>query len=426
MRAYWLMLFGVLGYAASAPGRTEQPYDHCDQNGAALAAIPSGNGPVRLLGIDCPPGGNQSVSPDGKRSFGRRYPEGQKRRGPAVLVVGGMEKGGETVTYPLDPSFETFTFSKHTIFHWASDYRSIWGGEQKSAPGGFAAEPLRPVLLLPDGTIKSLPALEGPGGPLDGLLWIGGDGLALAQFGTRGGYYRPEHPDPEPTMAFVDAKRGKYLDWFAFKKFPRAVSAQGQPMVPLQIASVLLPNGRPRVLLQWPSGYSLLWTQGSEPREVSLPEVPWGATIEITPDGERLLISYHLSAAGAICETYDDEPDTCPPPKAVTGKLAELIDIESGRTIWDVRETATRFESHASPIISPNGRYALVSFPQNESFKRGSWLIYGRIALVSMSDGKVLQTMPSFSEGYSMSFGEGARFYIGSVGYLATYEIVEP
>ncbi|HEX6740343.1 MAG TPA: hypothetical protein VF079_00920 [Sphingomicrobium sp.] len=421
MRAYWPTLFLFVLSAAGLPARVEHlaPYDHCDHNGAELAAMPVSDGPVRLIGIDCPPGGNQSVSPDGQRFFSRRYPDGRAYQAPARLFVSGLEKGGPTVSYPFDPAFSLF----RPLFHWASDFRSIWGADQKAGPGGFAIEPLKPVLLLPDGTSQALPLLVGPGGPLDGLLWIGGDGLALAEFGTRGSYYRPEHPDPEPTMAFVDAKHGRYLGWFSFKDFPKAVSAQGTPMVPLQIASAVLPDGRPRVVLQWPSGYSLVWTQGSEPREISVPRLPWGARMALAPDGRSLLIGYPLSATGAICEYSDDEPDPCPPPTPVTGKLVELVDIETGKTIWETRDTAKRFEGYREPVISPDGRYALIGVPQNDGHMRGHWLIYAKIGLISMSDGKIVQTVPSFSEGYSTSFGPNGRFFIGSVGYVATYEI---
>lgn len=226
-------------------------------------------------------------------------------------------------------------------------------------------------------------------------------------------------------MAFVDVKRGRYLGWFRFKDFPKAVGAVGGPMVPLMIAEVLLQDGRPRVVFQWPSGYSLVWTQGESPRELTLPKLPWGTRITLAPDGKRLLIAYPLSATGAICEAVDDEPDPCPPPTEVTGKLAELLDIETGRTIWEARQTAKRFEGYGEPVISPDGRYALLGVPQNDDYRRGSWFIYRKIGLISMSDGKLLQSMPSFSTGYSMSFGADHRFYIGSVGYIATYEITE-
>ena len=427
MRAYLPMLLFVLVPPVDAPAAAERaaPYDHCDRNGVELIAIPSGDGPARLLGIDCPPAGNRSPSPDGERFLGHRSPYHDYRYSKR-LYVSGRDKGSVLMSYPFDALFLEFRQTGF-LFHWASDSRSIWGAHQpKTNPNGWAAGSLTPVFIGPDGAPQELPPLISDAGPLDGLLWIGGEGLALAQFGTRGDYYRPEHSDPNPTLAFVDVKHGRVLNSLVLKDFPKAVSAQGTPMVPLQIASILLPDGRPRVLFQWPSGYSLVWTQSSEPREISLPKLPWGARIALAADGGRLLVSHPLSATGAICEYGNDEKDSCPPPTPVTGKLAELVDIETGKTIWEISHTANRFEGYGEPVISPDGRYALIGVPQNDDYMRGNWLIYKKIALISMSDGKILQTMPSFSSSYSMSFSTDGRFLIGSAGYAATYKVGEP
>jgi hypothetical protein len=75
---------------------------------------------------------------------------------------------------------------------------------------------MRPVRTVQQGEIEPLPELHHAAGPLDALLWAGGDGLAVAQFGTRGGFYRPEHDDPNPTFAIVDARRGIVLDTLPF------------------------------------------------------------------------------------------------------------------------------------------------------------------------------------------------------------------
>lgn len=71
---------------------------------------------------------------------------------------------------------------------------------------------MRPVLAYVSGTVELLPEPRHPAGPLDALLWINGRGLALAQFGTRGSHYRPEHADPAPTFAYLDAEAGRVLD----------------------------------------------------------------------------------------------------------------------------------------------------------------------------------------------------------------------
>jgi hypothetical protein len=63
--------------------------------------------------------------------------------------------------------------------------------------------------------------LKNVAGRLDGIRWVGGGGLALAEFGTKGHYYRPEHDDPTPSLAIVDGRRGRVLQncpRFRFRK----------------------------------------------------------------------------------------------------------------------------------------------------------------------------------------------------------------
>ena len=109
---------------------------------------------------------------------------------------------------------------------WATDSRSLWSVRQRIvSPGGWALSGLIPISIGHDGTIRELPALHHPAGPLDGILWVGGDGLALAQFGTHGGYYRPPHDDICPDDR--DGRRGARASarrlprWRACRALPR-------------------------------------------------------------------------------------------------------------------------------------------------------------------------------------------------------------
>jgi len=412
MRAYLPVLTLVLlASASSAAIDKAEPYNGCDTPDATLRAQPSGAGPARLERVVCPPAG-VVPSPDGQRFLGHRSPYYDYRLSKR-LYVSGREKTSLVMSYPFDALFLDFR-RKGYLFHWASDSRSIWGADQpKTNPNGWAAGPLTPFVIGPSGVPQKL-TLVSDAGALDGLLWIGGEGLALAQFGTRGDYYRPPHPDANPTLAFVDVKHGRILNSLALKDFPKAVGGVGGPMVPLQFASMLMPDGRPRVLLQWPSGYSLLWTQGSSPREIRLPNLPWGASMTLAPDGKRLLIAYPLSATGAICEETDGKPDPCPPPRPTTGKLLELIDIETGTTLWEMRDRSEEFEGYPEPAISPEGRYALIGIPRNHG---------ANIALISLENGQILQTMRSLQRDFQATFGADRRFFVSSGAYVAVYEI---
>lgn len=420
MRAYLaVLLLGLATTTSAQPPLGSRPsWNGCGSPDLQSKAAPSADGPAHLLRFDCltlprtrlhyePP----VVSPDGSRFLVYGYTRG--------VFLGTLESGTASQGHAFDPTFVQFTglpFARSTfLFQWASNSRSIWAADQPTGPGHFAAGPLKPVLIASDGTEQDLPPLLTPAGPLDGLMWIGGDGIALAQFGTRGGYYKPEHPDPDPTLAFVDVKHGKILNRFRLTDFPKAVSAQGHPMVPLHIATVRLAGGRASTVLQWPSGYSLNWMQDSEPREISLPKLSWGTKISLASDGRRLLLSYPLSASGVICEIWTRTP--CPPPTPTTGKLAGLVDIETGKMVWEISDTATQFEGYSEPAISPDGRYALIGIPHRKNHN---------IALVSMTDGRILQTVPSIWSTWSVTFGADSRhFYVSGGAFAASYEIDE-
>lgn len=187
-------------------------------------------------------------------------------------------------------------------------------------------------------------------------------------------------------------------------------------MIPLTISAVKLPNGRLRALFQWPSGFSLLWTEGSRPRELKLPKVSSGAKIVLASDGRRLLISHPLSAEGMICEIWNKTP--CPPLKPVRGKLAELLDLETGKTIWQISDTAKQFEGYPEPAVSPDGRYGLIGIPHRNRHN---------IALISMRNGQILQTLPSVWSSWAVAFApDSRRFFVTGGSFVASYEIQNP
>ena len=116
---------------------------------------------------------------------------------------------------------------------------------------------MQAVQTAEDGRLQPLPPLQHAAGPLGALLWADGDGLAVGQFGTRGGFYRPEHDDPNPAFAIVDAARGRVLDTLPFAALkPLRERRRGSPAYVLvrNAAATTLPDGRVRALLslrQW-------------------------------------------------------------------------------------------------------------------------------------------------------------------------------
>ena len=90
-----------------------------------------------------------------------------------------------------------------------------------------------------------------------------------------------------------------------------------------------------------------------------------------------------------------------PPPKPQTRSLLELRKVKTGKTIWSVQVTAFRFWKARNLAISEDGRYALTSLPPVGNFKQ--------IALVRMSDGKLMQKFPMGVSGGDAGFASGGN-----------------
>lgn len=106
-----------------------------------------------------------------------------------------------------------------------------------------------------------------------------------------------------------------------------------------------------------------------------------------------------------------------PPCKPVESVIAALHDLETGRQLWDVRATVYRTTSYPNPAISDDGRYALVGLPYKDA--------HSQIALISMDDGKIVQTFRSPSEiALSMGFLQGGRgVWTHSNGVTVLYDL---
>lgn len=332
------------------------------------------------------------LSPDGKAYFSYDGIEGLW-----VMTLHGEEGSGSHAVGRV--STEGFALADTVPYAWAANSRSIFGVRQKTAdPGGFALGPKETIAISPDGTIAALPALSHPAGNLDGIYWVGHQGRAIAEFGTKGSFYRPEFENSSPTFAMVDARAGRIIQSYAI---PRDVSGKfGVRLTAIDarlaanggIFAVYIVPGETR---KW-----FVWEQGSEPKRL-----PW--TIDtakvrhfaIAPDLKHVLVVHHLSAVGPICELWTQ----CPPPESQDGIVAELRELASGRVVWTLDGTADNFSGPIQPAISPDGRHALVSLPVHG--QKGE-----RIALISMSDGRVLQEVAEKTSYQTrLSFSEDGR-----------------
>src|SRR3546814_7869567 len=78
-------------------------------------------------------------------------------------------------------------YSKAPPFVWRNDSKAILGVRQDTMrPSGFALGPLSPIEIPNDGEPHPLPLLKDVAGGLDGMIWVGNSGLALAEFGKKG------------------------------------------------------------------------------------------------------------------------------------------------------------------------------------------------------------------------------------------------
>ena len=441
----------LLALFAAVPRSEQVPAHGCDPNVAGrLDTGPVTEGPLRLAFVSCMSFQNgdssqePAVSPDGTR-VARWSPHGPEATLEAVTV-----EGNRMFSLPNRVTFDNFSQlgdafgSSPPALAWARDSGSLWTVRQQLAlPSGWVLSGLQPLRVGSDGRVRELPALRHPAGPLDGLLWIGGEGLALAQFGTRGRYYRPEHEDSAPTLAFVDASRGSVLQSFRVDRFSslrERLAAHG--LMVRGATGTILPDGRARAVLHffpWSQGSTevvngqtrppvrhpslwLLWTQGERPVALSgpLPDDRANAAT-FTPDGSKMLVARELQPEGVRVSCRIPCPHLQgPPPRPVTGTLVELFDLPSGRSRWRVPARVDNFWNQNAPhAVSPDGRYALVQAPPEN----------GRLplALVRMRDGRIVQKISPFQFGsYRHGFGftaRGRRVWVASGNLLLVYDV---
>ena len=378
------------------------PHDPTD------AARPIGSGPLTLAKFYCLklPSSNSSVSPP--------MPSPDERAFFAFDAINGLWLAGTD----RQKSSHNFTgrvvgalaLTREVPFTWFKTSRSVLGIRQETMnPSGFALGPLRPTVFSLDGSENALPALSHPAGPLDEIFWAGRSGLAIAAFGTKGGYYRPEHQDKAQTIAIVDATAGKVL-----QSVPIASIAGLPPRT--RVASVapwVDERGNVNALITFSPNKWVWWVQGQAPRSVPLGASELYTQFAISPDGRSVLVMKNLSATGVICE----QNPNCPPPTPSTGAIAELREMSTGKLIWSILGTAKRFSSSDRPAISPNGRYALISMPASE---RGP-----TTALVSMQSGRVLQQIPDpWTSECAVGFSQDSKTaWISGGSALVTYRV---
>lgn len=416
----------------------------CPDNTRRTEFEPLDQGPARLASIHC-----------------LDLPRGQEYQQPPIMSPDGQsiafwDSGQDNlldiVSFDFSPgvrrsnrvTFRHFgsvlNYERQDALAWRTDGSALWTVEQQvMRPSGWALSGLTPVLIGRDGTVQRFVSPRSEGAPLDAISWVGGDGRAVAQFGTRGGYHRPEHDDPSPTLAMIDVPRGRILHSVTASDAEalqlRAGSHNGFGL--FDVAAVQLGDGRLRALLQLervadrtvPARRSaqhrfhpamwLLWTEGQRPVPLTPVFDEHFARAELTPDGSHILAWRALQPDGLITHDCRNCPPD-PPPTPVDGTVAALIDAQSGRTIWNLSARATVFWNRfGGPVISPAGTYALIPVPAENDRQI--------IALLSMTDGRILQRFSlGLRSSHPQSFGftrGGRQMWIAILNRVAVYDL---
>ena len=138
----------------------------------------------------------------------------------------------------------------------------------------------------------------------------------------------------------------------------------------------------------------------------------------ISLDGSRILVGRRACDDGfdvsdGVRQRRSAAWDKCKPVESV---IAALHDLETGRQIWSIRATGDRASEHPAHALSDDGRYALVWLPSAPPRSLN--------ALISMNDGKIVQTLPSPGGLYSMGFLHGGRtVWTHGQGVTAFYDV---
>lgn len=378
-------------------------------NGVPITwAQPVDTGPVRLSIVRCIGGvpgysfGRFQLSPDGRHLFAN-----DPKKGVWIWAMA----GGGSVFAPLTNAGAGMSFiGADTTIGWRRDSRGLWAAGQPimTPRGGWALGALRTSAIALDGRSAALPSLLHPSGNLDQIAWIGGDGFALATFGNRGGYYKPELPNPDPRIALIDARRARII---ATMRLPDAPRLKGMKLSVVALSGVMNARGLPHVVMWMGQDRWFDWNGGGAPREAALPAYNGWVKFALTGDGRRVLIAPGLSATGMICERNPK----CPPPTPQTGAAIELRDLATGELVWSLRRTATNFSRSEQPAISSDGRHALILLPVEGSQRE-------TVALIDMRDGRVVQRLGMAGDAQSFGFtADGRTIWIGGHSTVAIY-----
>jgi len=378
------------------------------------AARPHAPGPLKLRTIHClisqPVRGDSvpMVSPDAR--YMTLFPNSDKRLPLQVWDIA-------SITPLRDYAFTSSRYGNLTLwqwpgspptYHWNADSTGIWAAKPVS-DADAGRSPLRPAFIGLDGTITTLPDVRHPPGLMDGLQWVGARGHAIASFRNPEVTDKATHEVLPISYGMIDAVHGVVLDDFQNDEFQGL--RQSNPDLKKffyadRVVGAELANGKPRVLMDL--GRWVLWTQSENPRVV--PDLPRASGAALSADGKTVLMlrpdlpGQENSEIRVFCEDSGDGDDSpCFVPHRREGSWASFHDVETGRLLWSMPWRFDRHDMLQNFALSPDGRFALFTLPARTDPNKML------VAMVSMSDGRIVQTLPRPYGNFSMGFASAGK-----------------
>jgi hypothetical protein len=97
----------------------------------------------------------------------------------------------------------------------------------------------------------------------------------------------------------------------------------------------------------------------------------------------------------------------------VEGPLVVAHDLSTGAPVWTLRASAAAPQNRRTPVVSPDGRLALVELPEPAI----------AIGVVDMAAGRILQTLPAGNYPSFGFFQQGRCAFVQAPDQLQLYEV---
>jgi hypothetical protein len=322
---------------------------------------------------------------------------------------------------------------------WDARSRLVWTVDADTTRNGFPVGPLQPAQAVvgqpttlsgprrhddpPSDPVDRLGTLEHPAGPLDALLWADDRGRGFAQFGSKAWLRSLDEAVARPALAMVDVTERRVIASLPYADAVAPLAGAGEQLDRIKVfvgAATTLPDGRMRLFAvmnarksrdpeQWVGAW-LVWTEGEAPR--LLPQHAYSehhTRYGLTPDGAKVLVGVELGP-GMICGIIGGCRVTGPP---VRGPLVVAHDLSSGAPVWTLRVTAAAPRNRRTPVVSSDGRLALVELPERAL----------AIGVVDMAAGRILQTLPGGNYPSFGFFQEGRCAFVQAPHQVQLYEV---